>query len=170
MTAYRRWRVAGASYFFTVVLADRGSDALLRHIEVLRAAFALVMRERPFHIDAAVILPDHLHCIWTLPEGDSDYPERWRRIKVAFSRGIPDLVPPSASRTKKGERGVWQRRYWEHLLRDEDDWRHHVDYIHLNPVKHGLVTRPQDWLYSSYLRYVANGFYPQGWMEYENDV
>lgn len=164
MTAYRRWRVAGASYFFTVVLAERGSDLLVARIDALREAFAGVMRERPFRIDAAVVLPDHLHCIWTLPSGDSDYPERWRRIKVAFTRRVPDIALPSASRQGKGERGVWQRRYWEHLLRDEADWRHHIDYIHLNPVKHQLVRRVRDWPYSSFHRFVAAGVYPEDWM------
>ncbi|TIC84745.1 REP-associated tyrosine transposase [Crenobacter intestini] len=163
MTAYRRWRVAGASYFFTVVLAERGSRLLVARIDALREAFACVMHERPFRIDAAVVLPDHLHCIWTLPSGDSDYPERWRRIKVAFTRRVPDLVPPSASRQEKGERGVWQRRYWEHLIRDEADWCHHVDYIHFNPVKHHLVARVRDWPYSSFHRFVAAGVYPADW-------
>ncbi|WP_027858639.1 REP-associated tyrosine transposase [Marinobacterium jannaschii] len=160
---YRRSTQAGACYFFTVNLADRRQDLLVRHIDLLRAAFTKVKRRYPFHIDAAVVLPDHLHTLWTLPEGDADFAKRWRLIKVAFSRELPQDEQISASRRYKGERGIWQRRYWEHLIRDEQDFRNHLDYIHFNPVKHGWVNRCTDWPYSSFHRYVANGFLSEDW-------
>jgi putative transposase len=108
-------------------------------------------------------LPDHLHAIWTLPGGDADYMTRWRLIKTAFSRGLPPGEPVSDSRKAKGERGFWQRRYWEHTLRDERDYAAHFDYIHFNPVKHGHVKDPADWPYSSFHRMVRLGFYPESW-------
>ena len=163
MTNYRRYYVPGGSYFFTVALVDRRSDALVRHVDHLRAAFRVVMRDFPFEMPAVVIMPDHLHCIWTLPQGDTAYPQRWRRIKAGFSRCVGDLLPPSASRISKGELGVWQRRYWEHALRDEQDFSRHVDYIHRNPLKHGLVSCVADWPLSSFHRYVAAGIYPPDW-------
>jgi putative transposase len=129
----------------------------------LRDAFRRVKTEYPFDLDAVVVLPEHLHCIWTLPDGDAGYPDRWRRIKVAFSRRLPDCHPRSASKIAKGERGIWQRRYWEHTLRDEEDWRHHMDYIHFNPVKHGHVSRVSDWPHSTFHRYVEIGMYPKNW-------
>ena len=110
MTGYRRNFVKGGSYFFTVALADRRQCLLVEHIDTLRGAFRRVKAEYPFSIDAVVILPEHLHCIWTLPAGDADYPNRWRRIKAAFSRRLPDSHPRSASKIAKGERGIWQRR------------------------------------------------------------
>lgn len=164
MTEYRRNFVKGGSYFFTVALADRSRNFLVEHIETLRTAFRRVKTEYPFSLDAAVILPEHLHCIWTLPEGDSNYPDRWRRIKAAFSRGLSDDCSPlSSSKKNKGERGIWQRRYWEHTLRDENDWQRHADYIHYNPVKHGYAERVADWPHSSFHRYVEAGTYPLDW-------
>jgi putative transposase len=127
--------------------------------DVFRAAHGA----RPFTIDAIVILPDHLHCLWTLPEGDTDYPVRWAHIKTEFSRRVPKDERRRASRILKRERGLWQRRYCEHLIRDEDDWRHHVDYIHFNPVKHGLVASVADWSYSSFHRFVRENGYPVDW-------
>ena len=160
---YRRNFVKGGSYFFTVALADRSQRLLVEHVEALRDAFRQVKARYPFELDAVVILPDHLHCIWTLPDGDADYPDRWRRIKAAFSRRLPDCNPRSASKISKGERGIWQRRYWEHTLRDAEDWRRHLDYIHYNPVKHGYVAQVVDWPYSTFHRYAEAGVYPKDW-------
>lgn len=123
----------------------------------------MVKRAHPFIIDAMVVLPDHLHAIWTLPENDADYPTRWMLIKSGFSRGIPPGEYRRPSRVAKGERGIWQRRYWEHCIRDERDYEKHVDYIHFNPVKHGYVTRAVDWDHSSIHRYIADGRLPQDW-------
>jgi putative transposase len=163
MTDYRRNFVPGGSYFFTVNLEDRRLRLLTEHIDVLRAAFRYVRGRHPFTIDSIVILPDHLHAIWTLPDGDADFATRWRMIKSAFSRGLPAGEEISKSRAAKGERGVWQRRYWEHTLRDEDDYAGHMDYIHFNPVKHGHVTRVRDWPHSSFHRMVKLGIYPEDW-------
>nr|WP_067291307.1 transposase [Marinobacterium profundum] len=160
---YRRIRKPGGTYFFTVVLADRSSMLLVDNIEHLRQAFRQVRGEMPFRLEAAVVLPEHLHCIWTLPEGDVDYPRRWQRIKASFSRQLPKVAPGSASQVAKHERGIWQRRYWEHLIRDEHDFHRHLDYIHYNPVKHGLVARPCDWPYSSFHRFVKRGYYTADW-------
>jgi putative transposase len=131
MTAYRRTRAAGASWFFTVNLADRSSALLIERIDVLRAALRYVRGRHPFAIDAMVVLPDHLHAVWTLPPGDGDFSLRWLLLKAYFSRQIPLGEYRRPSRITKGERGLWQRRYWEHLIRDEDDLRRHVDYVHL---------------------------------------
>jgi putative transposase len=163
MPDYRRWRVPGGSYFFTVNLLNRRSSLLVDHIEALREAFRLVRRSHPFHIDAVVVLPEHLHAIWTLPPGDANYSVRWALIKAAFSRSLPATEAVSASRRKRGERGVWQRRFWEHTLRDEDDYALHVDYIHYNPVKHGYAARPIDWPYSSLHDFVKRGILPADW-------
>ncbi|MEW5944436.1 MAG: transposase [Pseudomonadota bacterium] len=163
MTDYRRNFSKGGSYFFTVALADRSQRLLVDHVKALRDAFRQVKAGYPFELDAVVILPEHLHCIWTLPDGDADYPDRWRRIKTAFSRSLQHCNPRSASKISKGERGIWQRRYWEHTLRDAEDWRRHLDYIHYNPVKHGHVERVGDWPYSTFRRYVEAGMYPEDW-------
>ncbi len=163
MTAYRRNRVAGGTYFFTVNLADRRQSLLTDNIELLRQAFRSTRHRHPFAIDAIVVLPDHLHTVWTLPEGDADFPMRWRLIKAAFSHGLDPTLPISASLSRKQERGIWQRRYWEHTLRDQEDFARHVDYIHFNPVKHCYVERVEDWPFSSFQRMVRLGFYPSGW-------
>ena len=163
MTEYRRNFVKGGSYFFTVTLAVRSQKLLVDHIDALREAFRHVKTEHPFVLDAMVVLPEHLHCIWTLPSGDANYPDRWRRIKAAFSRSLPDRYPRSPSKTLKGERGIWQRRYWEHTLRDEEDWQRHMDYIHYNPVKHQHVKQVADWPYSTFHRYVETGTYSRNW-------
>jgi putative transposase len=170
MTNYRRNLVPGGRFFFTVNLADRRSRLLTDQVDLLRAAFGLVRGRHPFAIDAIVVLPDHLHAIWTLPEGDADYPSRWRLIKAAFSRALPGAESVSKSRLAKGERGVWQRRYWEHTLRDEDDFVRHVDYIHFNPVKHGHVRRVKDWPHSSFHRMVRLGHYPQDWASDSGEI
>ena len=148
MSNYRRTLSAGHTYFFTVNLAQRrGNDLLIKHIDSLREAFSKVRRYRPFVIHAIVILPDHLHCLWQLPENDSDYSTRWRLIKSEFSKRIIYGEDITASRLRKGERGLWQRRYWEHLIRDERDFVAHVKYIYNNPVKHGYVQQAADWPY-----------------------
>ena len=163
MTAYRRNVVPGATYFFTVNLADRRLALLTGNAEYLRAAFRATWLRHPFTINAIVVLPDHLHAIWTLPEGDHDFAVRWSSIKANFSRGLPLGEPVSQSRQRRRERGIWQRRYWEHTIRDEDDFVRHVDYIHFNPVKHGYVERVADWPYSSFHRMVRLGMYPANW-------
>jgi len=163
MANYRRNFIPGASYFFTVNLADRRLRLLTEHVGSLRTAFREVRARHPFTIDAIVILPDHLHAIWTLPEADADFALRWRLIKSTFSRALPRGERISPSRMEKAERGIWQRRYWEHTLRDETDLVRHIDYIHFNPVKHGHVTRVRDWPYSSFHRMVKLGTYPADW-------
>lgn len=164
MTEYRRAKIPGATYFFTVNCAERsGNRLLVDHIDRLRPIFRKVKSEHPFEIDAMVVLPEHLHCIWTLPPGDADYPTRWALIKAGFSRAIPAVERRSMSRIKRGERGIWQRRYWEHLIRDDPDFQRHVDYIHWNPVKHGWVRRVKDWPHSSFHAYVRRGIYPANW-------
>ena len=163
MTGYRRNFIPGGSFFFTVNLADRRLRLLTEHINELRTAFREVRRHHPFTTDAVVVLPDHLHAVWTLPKGDADFALRWRQIKSSFSRKVPSGEPISSSRAARGERGIWQRRYWEHTIRDEDDFARHVDYVHINPVKHRLVTRVRDWPYSSFHRMVKLGFYPEDW-------
>ena len=163
MTDYRRSRIAGASYFFTVNLADRSQALLTQNIALLRNAFEYTRERHPFIVDAIVVLPEHLHAIWTLPEGDRDFSLRWRLIKTVFSRGLPHGEHRSNRRQSKGERGIWQRRYWEHLIRDEVDFSRHVDYIHINPLKHGLVKRVMDWPHSSFHRYVRADILPMDW-------
>jgi putative transposase len=164
MTDYRRARVAGATWFFTVGLAERrGASLLVEGINALGAAFRGVQARHPFQMDAVVVLPDHLHCVWSLPDGDTDYSTRWGLIKASFSRAIEPGERRSASRLKRGERGIWQRRFWEHCIRDDADYASHVDYIHWNPVKHGYVSRVADWPHSSFHRHVMTGVYPRDW-------
>ena len=147
-----------------MVLLDRRGSLLVDHVEQLREAVRRARAARPFRIDAWVVLPDHMHCVWTLPEGDSDYSTRWRDIKRRFSKSLPKAEILNASRARRGERGIWQRRFWEHTIINEADYSAHIDYVHLNPVKHGLVTRAIDWPYSSFHRYVAAGMYSENWM------
>ena len=164
MTEYRRAHVLGATWFFTVNLAERrGNGLLVDRVDALRSAFRSVRKRHPFQMDAVVILPDHLHCVWWLPDGDADYSTRWGLIKATFSRSLDRGKRRSASRIKRGERGIWQRRFWEHCLRDEEDYARHVDYIHWNPVKHGYVQRVSEWPHSSFHRYVAGGVYALDW-------
>ena len=164
MTEYRRTKIKGVTYFFTVNCAERrGNRILENNIESLRQTFRKVKQNHPFNIDAIVIMPEHLHCIWTLPDDDSDYSMRWNLIKSGFSRLISGNERRSLSRIKRGERGIWQRRFWEHMIRDEQDFERHVDYIHWNPVKHGWVNRVCDWPYSSFHEYVRKGVYPRNW-------
>jgi putative transposase len=164
MPDYRRNRMPGATYFFTVNLFDRRSTLLVEHVVALRAAVREVRRQSPFHIDAWVVLPDHMHCLWTLPEGDDDFPGRWRAIKTTFSKSLPAIEPRSPVMIRRGERGIWQRRYWEHTVRDERDYAAHMDYIHFNPVKHGLADKPGDWPFSTFPRCVRAGLYPADWL------
>jgi putative transposase len=166
MTSYRRSRTPGATWFFTVNLAERGANRLLvDHVDRLRGAFQSVRMRHPFRIQAIVILPDHLHCLWRLPPGDADYPMRWALIKATFSRALPPMERISPSRRMRGERGIWQRRFWEHQIRDEEDFARHADYIHYNPVKHGHAASAAAWPYSSFHRHVARGVYAIDWAE-----
>ena len=163
MRRYIRNRMPGGCYFFTLTLADRSQRYLTDYLDAFRDTYRDVRRKHPFQTDAIVILPDHLHCIWTLPPGDDNYPTRWFLIKSGFSRRIPKGERQSDSRKRNGERGIWQRRYWEHTIRDDDDYSNHVDYIHYNPIKHGLVTNLNDWPYSSFHRYVRKSIYTKDW-------
>lgn len=156
MSSYLRPHVPGARIFFTVALQQRGSSLLCTKVQRLREAVAFTRHERPFGIDAWVVLPDHLHCIWTLPEGDSDFATRWRLIKSRFSRGLPPGERRPSHRARQ-ERGIWQRRYWEHHIRDEADFAGHLRYCWSNPVRHGLVERAEDWPFSSVHRARAEG-------------
>ncbi|MEW5838857.1 MAG: transposase [Pseudomonadota bacterium] len=160
---YRRANVTGGTYFFTVNLAERGRHLLVDHVDILRASVQAVKRRHPFHIDAFVVMPDHLHAVWTLPVDDADFATRWMLVKAGFSRHIAHGERRTASRMAKGERGIWQRRYWEHLIRDDRDYQRHVDYVHHNPVKHGFALRAADWPYSSIHRYIAAGLVASNW-------
>jgi putative transposase len=161
MPYYRRANIEGGIFFFTVTLADRSGDLLVRHIDRLRRIYASVQQRHPFETIAICVLPDHLHALWSLPAGDAGFAQRWSLIKSGFTRGLPGDAPRTASKIARRERGLWQRRYWEHAIRDDADLVHHIDYIHFNPVKHGLVTRLCDWPHSSFNRYVARGLLPE---------
>jgi putative transposase len=162
---YRRYDINGATYFFTVNLADRKSQLLTENIDALRTAFRKVQKTYPFEIVAMVVLPDHLHAIWHLPENDADFSLRWSLIKAAFSKAFSKIEHISASRKIKRERGIWQRRFWEHLIRDDNDLEKHVAYIHFNPVKHGYVSKVIDWLYSSIHKAIARCDVGQCWAD-----
>jgi putative transposase len=157
MSNYRRHYVPGATYAFTVALANRKDDSLITHIERLREAFARIKREQPFEIIAICVLPDHLHTVWTLPPEDSDFSTRWMKIKRYVSTAVQVTANRSESKAKKREKGFWQRRFWEHQIRDEEELERCVDYIHFNPVKHGLVRKTVDWPHSSFHRFVERG-------------
>ena len=168
MPDYRRYYVPGGTYFFTVVTHLRRpilGDELGRRC--LREAINEIRGTRPFKMQAIVLLPEHLHAIWTLPRGDADYPVPWRRIKEEFTERFLAAGgtegPVSASRRNHGERGVWQRRYWGHTIDSEDDFQRHFDYIHYNAVKHGHVTCPKDWPYSTFHRWLQAGVYAKRW-------
>ncbi|MEK8015656.1 MAG: transposase [Candidatus Parabeggiatoa sp.] len=160
---YRRIRLAGGTYFFTVNLAERSKTLLIDYVDILRDTFRQVKSRHPFKIDAIVVLPEHLHAIWTLPKDDSDYATRWMLIKSNFSRNVPKGERRNMSRISRHERGIWQRRYWEHMIRDEEDFIRHIEYIHYNPVKQGYVLRPADWLFSSIHRDIQAGIIPPNW-------
>lgn len=160
---YRRSDIPGATYFFTVNLAQRNSDLLVRRISDLRSVIHEVKPRHPFSLVAMVVMPEHLHAIWRLPENDANYPRRWSLIKAGFSRRIERGERIAPSREAKRERGLWQRRFWEHQIRDQADLEGHVDYIHYNPVKHGWVERPIDWPHSTIHGYVARGWMDADW-------
>lgn len=149
--------------FFTVALADRSSDLLVREVARLRAAVRAVRAARPFAIDAWVVLPDHLHAVWTLPEGDADFSRRWKEIKAEFTKAVGMVGRRSPSKIDKGEAGLWQRRFWEQHIRDEADYAMHVRYCWSNPVRHGLVARAVEWPYSSIHRDIARGLVAPEW-------
>lgn len=162
MVHYRRNRVCGGTFFFTVTLRERRSRLLVEHIDLLRDAFRIARQARPFETVATVVLPNHMHTIWTLPVGDHDYPGRWRAIKAYFTRALRQRGI-ALERDSRGEYRLWQRRYWEHTIHDENDLQRRMDYIHFNPVKHGLVTRVADWSYSSLHRYVRRNWLSADW-------
>ena len=168
MPDYRRWYVPGGTYFFTLVTYRRHplfQSAVAR--EILGQVLREIRAEQPFEVVAIVLLWDHLHTIWALPPGDCDYSTRWRKLKGRFTRrwlqaGGREL-PVSASRRSRGERGIWQRRFWELTHLEAGDLEAHLDYVHYNPVKHGYVQRTWDWPYSSFHRFVELGQYGQNW-------
>jgi putative transposase len=162
MPQYRRAKIKGSTFFFTVVLADRSSSLLVEQIDRLREGYRTVRKRRPFETIAVCILPDHIHAIWSLPEQDADFSVRWGLIKSAFTRGLEEKFR-SPSKILKREKGIWQRRYWGHAIRDEGDLNRHIDYIHFNPVKHGHVARVADWPHSSFHRYVERGWLAADW-------
>jgi putative transposase len=163
MPNYRGNRVEGGCYFFTVNLFDRTSDLLVAEVEALRRAVRAPRAQHPLYIDARVVLPDHMHCLWTLPPDDCDFSVRWRTIKALVSSAVPRVEHRRASLVRKRESGIWQRRFWEHTIRDGRDCSAHMDYIHFNPVKHGLVANATDWPFSSFGGCVRLGMYPQDW-------
>jgi putative transposase len=167
MRTYIRSHTPGATYFFTLTLEDRGARHLVDQVAELRACLAKVKERHPFYIEAMVVLPEHLHALWRLPVDDGDYSMRWMLLKQSFTRRLRELgvIPQEAaeSRGRRGERSVWQRRFWEHQIHDDDDFARHVDYIHYNPVKHGWVLRARDWPYSSLHRFAREGKLPADW-------
>jgi putative transposase len=163
MPNYRRAFVPGGCWFFSVNLLEPKRTLLIDHIDTLRDAVAQTRRRYSFAIEAFVVLPDHLHAVWTLPPGDADFSTRWRLIKTRFAKALPKQERLSAARKARNERGIWQRRFWEHLIRDDADYARHVEYCYINPVKHGLVTRVCDWPHSSFHRDVRRGIFPQDW-------
>ncbi|MBK5958529.1 transposase [Rhodoplanes elegans] len=163
MSRYRRARVEGGTFFFTLVLTDRSDDLLVREIDRFRRSYADARARRPFETVAICVLPDHLHAIWTLPPGDGDFATRWSVIKAGFSRDLAPAGLRSPGQVAKRDKGIWQRRHWEHVIRDDADLARHVDYIHYNPVKHGCVSAVRDWPHSSFHHYVARGLLPSDW-------
>lgn len=164
MPNYRRIWTPGGTWFFTVNLLERHNNALLtQHIDVLRSAVARTRANHPFLIHAWVVLPDHLHCVIELPPGDADFSLRWRLIKARFSHALPATQWRNEARVRRGERAIWQRRFWDHLIRDQADFNAHMDYVHINPMKHGLVNALSDWPYSTFHHYVQAGTYPADW-------
>ncbi|MHC2250623.1 putative transposase [Bradyrhizobium embrapense] len=162
MVHYRRNFLPGGTFFFTVTLEDRSSSLLVDNIELLRTAFRAARGKKPFTVDAIVILPEHLHAVMTLPSGDADFSDRWRQIKSYFTRGLVAAGAP-LSANHRGEYALWQRRFWEHTVRNERDFERCVDYIHYNPAKHRLASSPADWPHSSLHRYIRQGVLPSDW-------
>jgi len=169
MVQYRRNFIAGGTYFFTVNLNNRQSTVLADHIELLRSSFQHVKQKYPFVTVAMVVLPDHLHAIWTLPPGDIAYPRRWQLLKARFTWSLRKCGLDIPKNTR-GEYTLWQRRYWEHTIRDQEDLARHIDYIHYNPIKHGYVLSAVDWPYSSFHRHVKNGLLPKDWCGKDIDI
>ena len=164
MPNYRRDLTQGGVYFFTLVLQDRSKDYLVRHINELRAAFKETNERYPFKTVAICVLPDHLHWIMQLPENEQDYAIRIRLFKTLFSKSLPKSYrQQNESHQKRGDLGIWQRRFWEHLIRDDEDLANHWDYIYYNPVKHGYVQAVKDWAFSSFHRDVKKGIFPDDW-------
>jgi putative transposase len=168
MPDYRRYLVPGATYFFTVVTDGREPILCADFArQLLSSAIAECRKRLPFQVPAIVLLPEHIHTIWTLPEGDSDYSKRWGVIKKAFTTGYLAAGgaerPVSAGRIAQRRRGVWQPRFWEHMIRDETDYERHFNYIHFNPVKHGHSTSPAEWPWSSFQKWVEVGVYDKDW-------
>ena len=160
LATYRRNLQTGGTFFFTVNLRNRKSNLLVKRIHELREAIKKVKDKHPFIIHAWVVLPDHMHCIWELPENDHDYATRWRLIKTHFTKSLSlQLTPPQ----QQGKAGFWQHRFWEHTIRDHLDFERHVNYVHINPMKHGYVKQVTDWPWSSFHVYVEKGIYPQNW-------
>ena len=163
---YRRLFIPGGSFFFTLVTEKRRPILdTAEAVDVLRQAFRTVKADRPFALDAMVVLPDHLHCLWTLPPGDADFATRWRLIKTWFTKHCDPALRQETNRSRvaRREQALWQHRYWEHAIRDESDFSRHLDYIHYNPVRHGHVASAMAWPYSSFRRYVENGYYTPDW-------
>ncbi len=167
MPNYIRSQEAGATYFFTLTLAQRNTSLLTDHIDWLRLAYQRANTLHPFKTIAICILPDHIHAIWQMPAEEADYGLRWRMIKSQFSRNFSANEQRSSSKIKHREKGIWQRRYWEHQIRDDVDMQRHVDYIHYNPVKHGLVSRVRDWPHSTFHKHVAQGMVDENWGGYD---
>jgi putative transposase len=163
MPNYRRALAAGGCWFFTVNLLDRRNATLTDNVEALRDAVRVVRDRYPFHIDAMVVLPEHIHAVWTLPADDADFSLRWRLIKTRFAHALPILERIDAVRQARGERGIWQRRFWEHWIRHDSDYARHVAYCYINPVKHGLANRVCGWPHSSFHRDVRAGIFPKDW-------
>jgi REP-associated tyrosine transposase len=162
MVRYRRNFIAGGTYFFTATLADRTSSALIDHIGALRAAVRATRAAHPFAIDGVVVLPEHLHVVFTLPAGDANFSIRLSLMKRRFTEAVA-RAGVRIPRRPNGEHALWQRRFWEHTIRDERDFERHIDYIHFNPIKHGLVARVRDWPHSSFHRHVRQGLLPEDW-------
>ncbi|MFO0794513.1 MAG: transposase [Candidatus Brocadiaceae bacterium] len=165
---YRRSKAQGATFFFTLVTFQRNKILCYEeNVALIKESFQYIIRQHPFRIRAFILLPEHIHCIWTLPENDNNYSVRWSLIKGYFSRHCNGKYKgvQTASMFSKSEQAVWQRRFWEHQIRNADDFIKHVEYIHYNPVKHKLVNSPRDWPYSSFHRYVKQGIYDGDWGE-----
>ena len=164
MSRFLRPRAPGAPIFFTVRLRDTASDLLRREVAALREAVMVERLRRPFHIDAFVVLPDHLHCLWTLPPDDTDCAVRWQAIKAEFSRRVAPRVPSSPGKRRRGQLGIWKRGYWQHPIRDARDYRTHLHYCWADPVQHGLCDRAADWEFSSFHREVRQGWVEANWV------
>ena len=162
MVNYRRSRVAGGTFFFTVNLLDRRKTLLVDHVDTLRRIVIEVKSKLPFVIDAMVVLPDHWHAVWTMPSDDCRYAERIRLIKARFTKQLLQ-AGVTIPKDDRGEYKLWQKRYWEHTIRDDQDFAAHVNYVHINPVKHGHVTRAVDWPHSTIHRYIKHGTLPEDW-------